>query len=201
MPGGGGGHLSPFGESLPNHRRLAPCPGARLWRVRRSPLSLLEFEVTTELGPRLSQRRGDGSLCDSHHVGDLRVGEIGEVAEEDSEPPPWRERLHSGPDILIRAAGTSRHFSIQFPLAPEVSARLERHVERDPPDPGLQAPLAAKSTPVAQCAREGVLNDLTGEVVASDHTRENVTKRSVTVAVELLKCLCVPIHLQLLILT
>src|SRR6185503_3788134 len=170
-PGGGGAHASHAGEPRSNRRRQGLCSKARLWRARRSLLYLLKIKNAAELSLRLGERSGDRSLGDTHYVGDLGIGEIGVVAEEDDESASWRQRLHRRPDVSIRAVRVSRKLPIQCPLAAKLVARLECHIERDPPNPGLQTPFAAESAPLVQRAREGFLNDLAGEVLAPDDAR------------------------------
>src|SRR5262249_35238234 len=71
----------------PQAPRTAPSALSR----RRPTDSPFLFELGPQLCMRLRERGGDGALADVARGGDLRVGEVAEVAEEDDQTAAWRE--------------------------------------------------------------------------------------------------------------
>jgi hypothetical protein len=72
-----------------------------------------------------------------------------------------------------------------LPRLSQVAARREGAVDRDPPDPGLQAALAAKSPPVAERTGERVLHDLARRLEAAGDSSDAVPKNGEAGAVQL----------------
>jgi len=147
---------------------------------------------------RLSERRRDSSLRDTGDLGDLRVGEISEVAQEDDKAATRRKRAHRGSNVIVRRRSMYRRLLfVELPLPTQLAALLKSDVERNLPNPGLETPVAAELPLLAQRPGESLLDDLTCKFMASDHAGEDVAKRSVTISVELFEGGCVSIHLYL----
>jgi hypothetical protein len=112
------------------------------------------FELGPERCMRLGERGGDSAIADVARGGDLRVGEVAEVAEEHDQAAARREaadcslqqRIALGLEQL-RLGLVGREREVTPPL-------LERNAVCDLPDPGGEAPVRTAAFATCECSGE-----------------------------------------------
>jgi hypothetical protein len=134
------------------------------------------------------KRRSDGAAPNADSFGDLLLGEIAEVAEENDKPfLLWENSERSAqfrPLPLMPVARLRRELCIDRPETPPLL--LATDIDERPPQPALQAALAPKRPASAQRNGERLLNGVACTLSIAKQRVAEPQKRCVAAPVDLL---------------